>query len=376
MSFTSALTTDWIQGDMGHGAPPMQLVEGSTNTFKPFPRMGCSPRPQGPQDAHLQHLLGALSDRIWRMELPQPLRIDRPGEELVSSLVHESSLRACHSTEVPEHPEHGITCHGMTLAEVLLGSSEDLNQCMQDFVANGFRVVNRESVEWDAEGHPTRVHTNLIGIVEGDRLIGFWGAQRSLSPGRSLAPTPRGLPNGRTACLCLVDAKGRIMFESPEFERMLGGAAELRKGQRLRGRFHHEDRDRMGDAIQDHIGHAEGGAILGRLRLECADGRWSRRMASIQSVPEVPGPPLFAIAFHALPGRRRPARADATPVKTAQEALSNTQVCALNNILAVISGHAQIAGMSDEVAPTLKEHLSVIVDAAQRASTTIVRMLS
>ena len=99
-------------------------------------------------------------------------------------------------------------------------------------------------------------------------------------------------------------------------------------------------------------------------------------MASIQSVPEVPGPPLFAIAFHALPGRRRPARAGAGPVKKAQEALSNTQVCALNNILAVISGHAQIAGMSDEVAPTLKEHLSVIVDAAQRASTTIVRMLS
>ena len=254
MSFTSALTTDWIQGDMGHGAPPMQLIEGSTTTLGSLPRMGRAPRPQGPQDAHLQHLLGALSDRIWRMELPQPLGIDRPADELVRSLVHESSLRACHSTEVPEHD---ITCHGMTLAEVILDSPEDLTQCMQDFVANGFRVVNRESVEWNAEGQPTRIHTNLIGIVEGDRLVGFWGAQRSLNPGHPIAPTPPGLPNGRTACLCLVDAEGRIMFESPEFERMLGGEAELRKGQPLRGRFHHEDRDRMGDAIQDHIGHAE-----------------------------------------------------------------------------------------------------------------------
>jgi PAS domain-containing protein len=165
------------------------------------------------------------------------------------------------------------------------------------------------------------------------------------------------------------------MFESPELEQLLGGSTSSRKGVKWCDMVHEEDRAAMTAAFEANVREPQHAAVVSVARLRRSDGGWLRRAILCQPMTEVPGPALISIGIRPLPEDepKTPRRRRAAPKATAR---MTTQVCTLNNILALISGHAQLANMLEHVDPEMQRHLAVIVEAADRASATLGKIVS
>lgn len=376
MSHSSSLAMDWNQGDSGQGSPRKSAVTLRALTSPLGPQSGMALMRGTAFDPSFKLLLGSLSERVWRMELARPLDLRMAPSELAERLFREARLAECN----PSHAqvvgaEANLHCHGMSLHEVLVGTPEEHREMLATFVASRFRLMDRQTLEWDAEGRPVRVLTNLVGIVENGHMVGLWGVQRSASPGKPLSATPRPLAESQAHCMCITDLAGTIMFESPDMERLLGDEVALRKGTLWCDLVHPDDRAGMREAFELNISDGEHASSVAKVRVRRHDGVWLRRAILCRPMTDVPGPALISISVRPLPvedplapKRRRKAVPKSSPRMT-------TQICALNNILALISGHAQLAGSTGELDADLQRHLAVIVEAVDRASATLDKLV-
>jgi PAS domain S-box-containing protein len=376
MSHSSSLAMDWNQGDLGHGSPRKSAVKLRTVTLTNPPQAGMALIRGTAFDPSFRLLLGSLSERVWRMDLQTPVALQTPPEQMGEQILREARLAECN----PSHShamgaESTQQCIGMTLAEVLIGTPDEHREMLDAFIAGHLRMMDRQTLEWDEQGEPVQVLTNLVGIVEADRLVGLWGVQRSATPGKPLPPTPRPLSQTQSHTMCIADTSGHIMFESPDMERLLGNTDAERKGMLWCDLIHPEDRASMSAAFAANVQDESRASTIAKVRIRRHDGQWLRRVILCQPMTDVPGPALVAISVRPLPNeeqaetkrRRRPA-----PKGTER---MTTQVCTLNNILALISGHAQLATMMGQLDAETQRHLQVIVDAADRASATLGKMV-
>ena len=376
MSHSSSLAMDWNQGELGHGSPQRTAPRLRAVAPSLAPQPGMALVRGTAFDQNLRLLLGALSERVWRLELPEPLDLALPAESLTKRLFREARLVECHSAKSGQGAKAtSPDCIGMTLAELIIATPDEHQAIFERFVAGHYRFMDQPSLEWDEEGRPLRVLTNLVGIVENGLMVGLWGVQRSATVGKPLSPTPRPLAQSQASAMCISDALGNIMFESPELEQLLGGSTSSRKGLKWCDMVHEEDRAAMTAAFEANVREPQHAAVVSVARLRRSDGGWLRRAILCQPMTEVPGPALISIGIRPLPedDPKTPRRRRAAPKATAR---MTTQVCTLNNILALISGHAQLANMLEHVDPETQRHLAVIVEAAERASATLGNIVS
>lgn len=371
MSHSSSLAMDWNQGDMGHGMPRKPASQVRTPRLSLAPRSGMALRHDTAFDPRFGTLLGALSERAWRLELPQPLDLALPAESITRRLFREARLIECqsaHSTQAPS--PNSAPYLGMTLGELIVSSPAEHQEMAENFLAGGYRFMDQPSLEWDEQGRPLRVLTNLVGIVENDMMVGLWGVQRSATPGKPLSPTPRPLAQSQSSCVCITDALGTILFESPEMQQLLDSGKQPSQGLKLCDMVHPEDCGAMAAAFEANVREPGNPSYVAKVRLHHREGQWLPHAVLCQPMLEVPGPALISIGIRPLPTDepRAPRRRKAAPKASAR---MRSQVCTLNNILALISGHAQLANMLEQVDPETQRHLEVIVEAAERASATL-----
>jgi hypothetical protein len=109
-------------------------------------------------------------------------------------------------------------------------------------------------------------------------------------------------------------------------------------------------------------------AAVARVRLRHSSGGHTTRAAVVHHVADVPGPPLLALSVFDLPSEA-PFRVVPQADAPGDGGLSlRRTVHQLNNLLTVITGHAQLALRRAHMDELLAHDMQSIVEAARRAS--------
>ena len=122
------------------------------------------------------------AEAIWCFESPEPMPINLSEERQIKYLMEIGSLTECNDTMA--------RMYGFECAEQLLGAKlKDLLdpadptniEYLRSFIRSNYRLVNAASHEIDKEGKSKYFLNNMIGIVEGEKLVRVWGTQRDIT---------------------------------------------------------------------------------------------------------------------------------------------------------------------------------------------------
>lgn len=371
MRHTSPSFTDGYGGDQRPGwtREPFEKPQARSTTTSNRARSA----PAAPTLEHrYQLLLATIAERVWRFDLQTPIAVDRPIEEMVGTLLRHARLVECNPTTLKAPQSRtGCTCSGMWLSDVLLGTRTEQDRIVREFVRSGFHMSDVRTIEWDAEGQPRRVLTNMMGIVENGWLVGLWGAQRSADARVRLNREPRILKRTPSDQMLVTDHHGRIVFTSYAMAEWLGGSALSHPGAEVCELVHPEDRDMLREAIRNTGRTSGASGPLVRVRFLRADLHYVRRAVVVHHVEAMPGPPVLAISVFRLPRHsKRALLAGCTEAASAAMRMA-AEVRRLSDALTVVNGHAQLALMDAEKESEAATNLNAILDAVQRASETL-----
>ena len=127
------------------------------------------------------------SEGIFRQELDSPLPVDLPEDELVQSILHNSYLAECNDALARMYgcaSAHEML--GKRLADMVLPDDPHNIELTREYIRSGFRVLERESHEKDAQGNAKVFLNSMIGIVENGNLVRTWGIQRDVTEQKKL----------------------------------------------------------------------------------------------------------------------------------------------------------------------------------------------
>jgi PAS domain S-box-containing protein len=122
------------------------------------------------------------AEAIWCFESPEPMPIRLSEERQIKYLMEVGCLTECNDTMA--------RMYGLESADQLLGAKvKDLLdpadptnvEYLRSFIRSNYRLVNAASHEIDKNGKSKYFLNNMIGVVEGEKLVRVWGTQRDIT---------------------------------------------------------------------------------------------------------------------------------------------------------------------------------------------------
>lgn len=122
------------------------------------------------------------TEGIWRMEFDPPQDVSLPVEEQVELAYSRARFAECN--------EAIARMYGLSSSRELVGKPLGFtlppdDPAAREFVAtvirSGYRVVDLESTERDAQGNAVYFSNSMMGVVEGGKLRSMWGIQRDIT---------------------------------------------------------------------------------------------------------------------------------------------------------------------------------------------------
>lgn len=176
------------------------------------------------------------AEGIYRVELRQPVSIALPEDEQIQLFFKHAFIAECNLSMAHmygfETQEEAI---GVPISQLLLPSDPHNVEYMRKFIHGGYRYFDQESHEVDKFGRPKYFLNNATGFIENGYLMQVWGTQRDITERRlaeeALARSEqyyRSLIEHSTDIVTILDVEGKILYESPSIEKVLGyGVSEL-----------------------------------------------------------------------------------------------------------------------------------------------------
>jgi PAS domain S-box-containing protein len=128
--------------------------------------------------AFIQH----STEAIWRFELEEPIPIDLPATEQVLRAYQFGYLAECNDAMARQY---GFTSAaeivGTRLTDLLVVDDPKNVEFIANFVNSGYKILEAESHERDANGNDRYFLNNFVGIVENGFLLRAWGTQRDVT---------------------------------------------------------------------------------------------------------------------------------------------------------------------------------------------------
>jgi PAS domain S-box-containing protein len=122
------------------------------------------------------------SEAIWRFELEEPVSINLPEDEQIELYYRYGYLAECNDAMAAMYGfSHAAEIVGARLDDLLVREDERNVEYLRAFLRSGYRLTEAESHEMDREGNPKIFLNNLVGIVEGRKLLRAWGTQRDIT---------------------------------------------------------------------------------------------------------------------------------------------------------------------------------------------------
>ncbi|HKQ99547.1 MAG TPA: PAS domain S-box protein, partial [Pyrinomonadaceae bacterium] len=131
------------------------------------------------------------SEAIWRFELEEPVSIDLSVAEQIEHCYRYGYLAECNDAMAAMYGfRHAEEIVGARLGDLLVHEDERNVDYLRAFIQSGYRLTEAESHETDRDGNPKYFLNNLVGIIEGRKLLRAWGTQRDITE-RQLAEKER-----------------------------------------------------------------------------------------------------------------------------------------------------------------------------------------
>ena len=130
-------------------------------------------------EARYRAFISNSADAIWRYDLCPPVDISLPLDEQIDAIVKRAILVECN--------ERLARLFGANHIDEVIGlpihrnGSLSNKKDVQDFVANNYRLENREFSRINPRGERDFVQISAIGIVENGFLVRAWGTSRDIT---------------------------------------------------------------------------------------------------------------------------------------------------------------------------------------------------
>ncbi|MET0621697.1 MAG: PAS domain S-box protein [Pyrinomonadaceae bacterium] len=119
------------------------------------------------------------SEGIWRFELEEPVPTSLPLDEQVECFYRHGYLAECNDAAARMYGfDRAEEMLGARLGDLLVREDPENVEYLRAFIRSGYRLTDAESVEVDRNGNRRHFLNNLVGSVEGGRVLRAWGTQR------------------------------------------------------------------------------------------------------------------------------------------------------------------------------------------------------
>ena len=119
------------------------------------------------------------SEGIWRFEFDEPVPTDLPEDEQIELFYRDCYLAECNDAAARMYGfDRAEEMTGRRLGEFVVREDAANVEYLRAFIRSGYRLTDAESVEVDRDGRRRHFLNNLVGAVEGGRLLRAWGTQR------------------------------------------------------------------------------------------------------------------------------------------------------------------------------------------------------
>ncbi len=122
------------------------------------------------------------NEAIWCFEPPSPMSINLSEERQIQYLMEKGSLTECNDTMARMYGlEKTEQLLGAKVKDFLFSSDPNYIEYLRLFIRSNYKIINAETHELDNTGRIKYFLNNMIGIVEGDKLIRVWGTKRDIT---------------------------------------------------------------------------------------------------------------------------------------------------------------------------------------------------
>jgi PAS domain S-box-containing protein len=132
-------------------------------------------------EANYRLFVSQSSEGIFCQELDHPIPIDLPEDEQVHRILYQSYMAECNQALARMYGLSPDDFVGKRLTETLDVENSANVDLTRIYIRGGYRVLERESHEVDAQGNSKIFLNSMIGIVENGRLLRTWGIQRDVT---------------------------------------------------------------------------------------------------------------------------------------------------------------------------------------------------
>lgn len=127
------------------------------------------------------------TEGIYRTETYAPISISLPLEEQVDEIFKQFYTAECNDVMARMYGLNSASeLIGKRMSDFLVPDDPENRKMIEKFVMDGYRIVDSESAEIDAEGNTVYFSNNAVGIIENGYLKRVWGIQKDITAKKKL----------------------------------------------------------------------------------------------------------------------------------------------------------------------------------------------
>ena len=166
------LTAFLIRGDRNEPLYGMAMVENITERKRAEEALRTS-------EERYRSFVVNSSEGIWRFEVEQPIDTRLPADEQIKLFFEHSYIAECNDAMARIHGyDRAEDVVGARFSDLKLVSGPAGIDTLRDFISNGYRLRDVESIRIDPDGRKWCFANNMIGIVVNGYLLRVWGTRR------------------------------------------------------------------------------------------------------------------------------------------------------------------------------------------------------
>ena len=173
------------------------------------------------------------SEAIWRFEAAAPIPTDLPEDEQIACFFRDAYLSECNDAMAQNYGfASSSEIMGARLSDLMDRDDPENVAMLRAFIRSGYRLADAETHARTRRGELRIFLNNLVGTVEGGRLMRAWGTQRDITAQRG---AEEGLRRSEESLRSFVDnavfgiyrstLDGRVLMTNSTLARMLGYAS-------------------------------------------------------------------------------------------------------------------------------------------------------